>query len=172
MELMLRRRSVRKYTGEEIAEETYEKILKAGLAAPTSKNRRPWEFLLVRDKEKLEKLSVAKAQFGTFIAQADAAIIILGNTDESEAWEVDGSLAGMNMMLMAEALGVGCCWVMMGKGRPNAEGVDSDIVIRELFGIPENYGVLCALSFGVPAKESHPHTEEGLHTEKIHREIF
>lgn len=56
-ETILKRRSVRTYTDEEIPEEKLEKILEAGLLAPTSRNRKPCEFYLVKDKEILEKLS-------------------------------------------------------------------------------------------------------------------
>ena len=171
-ELMLARRSVRKYTGEAVPDEKYDKILKAGLCAPTSKNKKPWEFVLVRDKDKLAKLSAAKVMYGTFIKDADGAIVIVGDEGESDVWFEDCSLSAMNMMLMAHSLGVGSCFIQMGKGRPNAEGIDSDIVIRELLEIPEKYGVLCVLALGVPAKESRPHTEENLPVEKIHKERF
>lgn len=57
MELLLNRRSVREYTGEAVPKEKIEKILEAGLLSPSGRNRRPWEFLVVEDKEALLRLS-------------------------------------------------------------------------------------------------------------------
>ena len=99
MDTILKRRSIRKYTGEDIPEETLRQILQAGLLAPTSRNLKPREFYVVKDKDTLRKLSAAKSAGGGMLAQCSAAIAVFGDSEKADTWVEDCSIA-MSFMIM------------------------------------------------------------------------
>lgn len=170
LELMLKRRSIRKYTGEAIPDERIEQILQVGLLSISSRNLKPWEFIVVRDKEKLTALSKAKKAGAGMLEHADCAIVVVGDRDRSDVWIEDCAIAMTYMHLMATELGLGSCWVQYRLRQ--GEAGDSEAYIRELLGIPENYGVLAVLSIGVAAQTPKGHTLDELQWEKVHRETF
>ncbi|MBR5488837.1 MAG: nitroreductase family protein, partial [Firmicutes bacterium] len=77
LELMRRRRSVRHYTGEAVPEDKLKMVLQAGLLSPSGKGARPWEFIVVRNKETLAKLALSRdnAHNQRMTAEADVAIV-------------------------------------------------------------------------------------------------
>ena len=79
LEIMRHRRSVRTYTGETIAEEKLEKILQAALLSASGRAKRPWEFIVVREKETLEKLSHCRDNGAAMLTGADCAIVVFGD---------------------------------------------------------------------------------------------
>ena len=155
LKLLQSRRSIRKYTDEHISDETLEKILQAGLLAPSSRAIYPVELVAVRDKEMLSKLSECKAAGAAMLKDADAAIVVVGDTAKSDAWIEDCSITMTLMMLEATEQGVGNCWVQC-RGRQTAEGTSTEERIRSLLDIPDNFGVLAILSLGMPAEELAP----------------
>lgn len=171
LEILEHRRSIRKYTGERIPEETLEMIVKAGLLAPSGRNLQPWELIVVRDKETLEKLSKCRPSGPQMIAQADAAIVVAANTDLTDVWTEDCSNCMAYMHLMADALGVGSVWVQ-GRLRPSPAGGKAEDVVREVLGLPENYALEAMLSLGMPAEHPAPKTADALTMDKVHYEKF
>ena len=89
------------------------RILQAGLLAPTSMGKRPWEFYVIRDREILQKLSKAKQHGAAMLADCNTAIAVFADSDLSDAWIEDCSVVLGYMYLMAEEQGVGSCWVQM-----------------------------------------------------------
>ena len=168
IELMAKRRSVRKYTGEDISEEKLEKVLQAALLAPTSMNKRPWEFYVVREPEDLQKLSKAKAHGATLIEGCNAAIVVSADSELSDVWVEDCSIALAYMELMANEQGLGACWVQM-RNRKDAEGRDAEQNVRDILGISEKYGIVGIMSIGVPAEQREPYSLDELNWEKMHR---
>lgn len=155
LKLLQRRRSIRKYTDEHISDETLEKILQAGLLAPSSRAIYPVELVAVRDKEMLRGLSECKAAGAAMLKNADAAIVVIGDTAKSDAWIEDCSITMTLMMLEATEQGVGNCWVQC-RGRQTSEGTSTGERIKSLLDIPDNFGVLAILSLGMPAEELAP----------------
>lgn len=155
LKLLQSRRSIRKYTDEHISDETLEKILQAGLLAPSSRAIYPVELVAVRDKEMLSKLSECKAAGAAMLKDADAAIVVVGDTAKSDAWIEDCSITMTLMMLEATEQGVGNCWVQC-RGRQTSEGTSTGERIKSLLDIPDNFGVLAILSLGMPAEELAP----------------
>ena len=150
-EILQKRRSVRKYTAENIPKDKLEKILQAGLLAPSSRAIYPVELVAVRDKEMLRGLSECKAAGAAMLKNADAAIVVIGDTAKSDAWIEDCSITMTLMMLEATEQGVGNCWVQC-RGRQTSEGASTEECVRALLSLPENYGVLAILSLGMPAE--------------------
>ena len=112
-EVLLKRRSVRKFTGDEVTKDQLNEILKAGLLAPTSMNRKPCSFLVVSDKKTLKELSEVKQHSSQFLAGADKAIVVIANTLKADTWIEDSSIALSFMHLMAANVGVGSCWIQI-----------------------------------------------------------
>lgn len=171
LQIMKTRRSVRKYTGEKIPSEKLELILQAGLLAPSSKNIRPVEFIVVEDKDMLKKLAKSKLAGAGMLADASCAVAVIGDARKADAWIEDCSLAMGYMLLMAENLGIAACWVQE-RLRKTLLGRDSGAYVREALGIPEYYEVEAILSLGVSKKPEAPRTWNETERNKIHWEKF
>ncbi|MBQ0005196.1 MAG: nitroreductase family protein [Clostridiales bacterium] len=171
MEKMLRRRSVRKYTGEAVSDEALDAVINAGLVAPTGRNKQSVEFIVLRDKDVLNTLSKCRPVGPGMLAGADAAVVVIGNPEESDVWTEDCSIAMAQMHLMADAIGLGSCWVQI-RNRMYSEDKTTDSVVKELLAIPEKYAVEAILSLGMPAEHAPARTVEELNRELVHTEKF
>lgn len=170
-EIMKNRRSVRTYTGEQIPAEKLDMVVKAGLVSASGRSIRPWEFIVVQDKEMLTKLAGSRAVGAKMLEGAAAAIVVVGDEDKADTWIEDSCIAMANMHLMADAIGLGSCWIQ-GRMRLAADGRTTENVVRELLGIPENYRLEAILSLGMISEHPKGYEEADLHTEKIHMEKF
>ncbi len=138
LEFLKGRRSIRAFQKEEIKEEHLKMILEAGRWTPSASNRQPWEFIIIKDKEILQKVSET-AIYGKFFRNAPLAIAIVAKPSESPNWyKVDTSLVSMQMMLMAWTLGIGSCWI----GSMDREKA------KTLLGIAKEDYLLTILPFG------------------------
>ena len=167
LEIMRNRRSVRKYTGERIDDEKIEKVLQAGMLSASSKGRRPWEFIVVRSKETLEKMAHSRVAGAAMLKGADTAIAVIVE---------DCSIVMANMHLMADSLGLGSCWIQgrlrMASDQPPET---TEKYLRKLLGFPESYRLEAMLSLGVPASHPAPYDLQTVTSEmagKIHREVY
>ena len=167
IDLLLKRRSVRKFSGEDVLRKDLDKILQAGLLAPTSRNRKPCNFLIVENKETLKKLSESKKTGAEMLANSSKAIVVVANTLVSDTWIEDSSIALGYMHLMAASLDVGSCWVQIHL-RQTADGKDSEEVVKDIIGIDDYFRVVGILALGMPEGEVRPHTLEEMDKSKIH----
>lgn len=165
--LLVCRRSIRRYTSEPIAPEHVKLILEAGLLAPTSKSSRPWQFVAVEDKEMLEKLAACKPAGAAPIAGCALAIVVAVDQTKSDPWIEDASIAAAYMQLQAADLGLGSCWIQV-RGRFTADNIPSDEYVAELLGIPEEFPVVCILTFGHKNEERKCVDTAKLLWEKVH----
>ncbi len=166
-ELIKARRSMRKFTGEELSQEQVVTLMKAALMAPTSKRSNAWQFVVVDDKETLKALSLSKAQASQFIADAALAIVVMADPLASDVWIEDASIASIYLQLQAEDLGLGSCWVQI-RERFTAAGVPSNDYVHEVLDIPLQLQVLSIIAIGHKGMERKPFNEEHLQWEKIH----
>lgn len=171
LKTILTRRSVRQYTGDAIPEDKLKAILCAGLAAASSKNRRPWEFVVVQDREMLDRLCSCRPGAANLLGKCKAAIVVCANAELVDVWVEDCASAITQMHLMADALGVGSCWLQV-RLRKSEDGRDTQEVVREALGIPESFGVMAMLTLGMPASHPDPHSMDELPFEKVHYEHF
>lgn len=171
IQMMQNRRSVRTYTGETVSEENLDKILQAGLLSATGKAIRPWEFIVVRNKETLQKMAESRAAGAQMLTGADCAVVVLGDEQKSDVWIEDCSVVLSNMHLMADSLGVGSCWVQ-GRLRAAKDGRSTEEFLRELLKFPENCRLAAILSLGMPKDHPASHTLEELPMEKVHKETY
>ena len=111
LEVMRTRRSIRSYKDEKVSEADIIKILDAGMLSASGKGIRPWEFVVVEDKDILQSLSGCRAGGVKMLREASCAIAVVGNKEASDVWIEDCSTVMGNMHLMAHAIGLGSCWV-------------------------------------------------------------
>jgi nitroreductase len=128
--------SIRSYIDKPVPDNIVREVIEAGRLASSAHNDQPWQFILVRDKEKLEGLEKYCIS-GRFVSEVDFAVVVV--TDPSSKWhEIDGTRAVQNMVLTAWSRKLGSCWI----GRIDREG------LMKYLGIPDNLHILTVLPFG------------------------
>ncbi len=138
LKFLKERRSIRTYLDKMISDKELEMILEAGRWSPSASNKQPWEFLVIKNKEILKKIS-KKAFYGIHIKRAPLAIAIVGKIKENPNYYIqDTSFVSMNMMLMAWSLGIGTCWI----------GALERDAVKEMLGLDKNDNLLTVLPMG------------------------
>ncbi len=169
IENIMSRISVRQFSDKAITDEDLRTILEAGMAGPSCKNTRDWSFIVVRDKEMLNKMADANGPPATPLRNAQLGILVCGDLERSfelapEYWVIDGSIATQNMILAAHALGIGSVWLgtWPQESRMQAQA--------ELFHLPDTKKPHSMIAFGYPkeksAKEKLIWEEDRVHYEK------
>ncbi len=148
-ENILNRRSIRKFTDQPISEEQIQKILEAGMSGPSCANTRDWSFLVVRDPDTLNRMADANGRPAQPLRNARLGILVLGDLERAfgpapEYWVIDGAIAAENMILAANALGIGSVWLGTW---PQMERVEAQ---RKLFSLPDSVVPHSVLAFGYP----------------------
>lgn len=149
------RKSVRHYLERPVTKESLDVLLRAGMAAPTAGDKRPWAFVAVTEKARLEKLAEA-LPYGQMLRKAGAAVVVCGIPKKSfpgrerEYWVQDCSAATENILLAAEAMGLGAVWIGV---YPVTERADA---VRKELGIPGDVTPLNVISVGYPAGIEQP----------------
>ena len=158
LEAIRKRRSVREYTGEPIPRQDLETIVDAGRLAASGNNRQPWDFIVVTERDMIDKLKVASRWM-----EKAGAIIAVVLDPASRWWLEDGSAAVENMLIASTALGYGSCWL---------EGytLPREAAFKGLLGIPKEKRLLTLVPIGVPV--SWPTREKKSLQEVIHWERF
>ena len=103
------RKSVRTYLNKGVEKEKIDLMLRAGMSAPSGKDVRPWEFVVVSDRAKLDSMAAA-LPYAKMLTQARNAIIVCGDSARSFYWYLDCSAAAQNILLAAESMGLGAVW--------------------------------------------------------------
>lgn len=166
-DVLLKRRSVRRYTDDDITKEQLNRILKAGLLAPTSRNRKPCNFLVVSNKQTLKELADVKEHGSKFLADANKAIVVIANTMVADTWIEDSSIALSFMHLMAADIGVGSCWIQIHM-RKSADGEDAEKLVRDIVKIDDYFRIVGILALGIPDGDVKPHSLDDVDKGKVH----
>ncbi len=166
-DMLFTRHSIRKYTDEPIDGEHVKLLLEAALLAPSGKSVRPWEFVVVEDKEVLAKMSECRPFGSGPVAKCKLAIVVCGDPGKTDVWVEDCTIAATYIQLQAEALGLGSCWIQM-RGRFDKDNNDSADLIRELLDIPGEQQVECIIVLGHKDEVRRPVDPDKLLWEKVH----
>ncbi|MFO8002520.1 MAG: nitroreductase family protein [Marinilabilia sp.] len=161
------RRSCRQFTTDKVEKGKVDQLLKAALWAPTSKNNRPWEFVVVENEATLASLSKCKPHGAAFLANAPLGIVVLGNPAKSDVWVEDCSIASILMQMTGESLGLGSTWIQI-RRRMYDDHTTAAEKVRSILGIPSHLEVLDIMAFGYKAKERAPYDEDILLWERVH----
>ena len=152
---IMTRTSIRQYTDEPVTKEDIETMLRAGMAAPTAVNRQPWHFVVINSKEKLAELAGDNPR-GGMLKQAALAIVVCGNMDKALPgqgqgfWVQDCSAATENILLAANALGLGAVWTGLYPDENRAASV------AKVLKLPQAFIPLCTIVIGHPAEQPQP----------------
>jgi len=146
---ILTRRSVRKYTGDKIPDADIEKIIRAGMYAPSANNKRPWHFVIVDDRTVLNSIMQAHP-YASMLAEASHAIVVCGDLEKQNApgyYLLDCSAAVQNTLLAIHALGYGGVWLGV---EPRPERVSA---ISQILELPGHIRPVAVISAGIPANK-------------------
>ena len=144
LDLILSRRSVRRYDNKDIPEEILRQILETGRQAPSAANRQPIRFVIVNNQDILKIL--CDTLFTRFVKYAPLAIVGCANIKSllTGKWAVvDATIAMENMVIAAWTLGIGSCWI----------GACKEKKVKELLKIPDKWKIVALLTFGYPAEQ-------------------
>lgn len=155
VDVILSRRSVRRYQQKEIPRDAMDKILEAGRQAPSAMNRQPWHFIVVTSNESKKELS--KWLFTKHIKDSPVTIVGCAKTGFLDRkWSIIGtSIALQNMVIAAWALGIGSCWI----------GGFKEDKVKELLEIPDKWKIVALVTLGYPDKI--PHVKRKKPIEKV-----
>jgi nitroreductase len=162
IQTILSRRSIRRYTDEPVGEADIRTLLEAAMAAPSASNRKPWQFIVVTERQTLDALAEAHPH-GNMLFEATLCIVVCGDLTEMERfWVQDCSAATENLLLAVTALGLGAVWLGV---YPKQDRVTT---VRPILGLPETITPLNLISIGHPAEEKEPRTQYD--ESRVHRE--
>jgi nitroreductase len=161
------RKSVRSFTGQGVSKDVLDKIIRAGMAAPTAVNKQPWAFVVVTDRKTLNTLA-AGLPYAKMLDNAAAAIIVCAIQEKAhekslELAVIDSTCASENILLAAEALGLGAVWTA---AYPYKDRMD---VARKTLNIPQDIIPLNVIPIGHPTGTDKPkdkYKPENIHWEK------
>jgi len=167
IDLIYRRRSIRKFTNQAMNEDQITTLLQAGMAAPSAMNAQPWEFIVVTDPQILDKLRSALI----FAKQNYTAVICVCGSSRQQKnkagdrfWVQDCSAATENILLAATALGLGSVWIGV---YPVAIFVRQ---IKDILNIPADVTPLNLIGLGFPAEEKEPRTQYD--EKRVHWQLY
>ena len=144
LEAIRNRRSIRRYRDEPVPEDVLGQVLEAGRWAPSSANRQPWEFVVVRE-EQVRATLADMAPFGGFMAEAPVTVAVIIDPQGSNHAVEDGAAASQNILLAAHALGLGSCWI-------GSYGSSYEDSAKAVLGVPANRRLLSLISLGYAAE--------------------
>jgi nitroreductase len=170
LELMYRRRSVRRYKEERIDPALIRRLTAAALLAPSSHNRKPCRFLVVEERALLDKLAAAKEHGAEFLRSAPLAIVVMADESVSDIWVEDAAIAATYIQLAAEAEGLNSCWsqIRQRPHRMNGEQTEwAEDYLKELLGLAPSLRVLAIIGLGYGAATKPARREDELHWEHL-----
>lgn len=171
LDLLRKRRSIRQYQARPVEPETIDLLIEAALRAPSSRGYNPWEFVVVTDPQTRRQLAAAKMHGSGFLAEAPLNIVVAADTDKTDVWVEDCSIAAIVLQLTAESLGLGSCWAQI-RLRPHDPKTSADAYVKQVLGLPDRFAVECILGFGEPAEIKSGHPASSLLHDQVHRERF
>lgn len=153
------RKSVRTYLNKGVEKEKIDWMLRTGMAAPSGRDLRPWEFVVITERAVLDSMAAA-LPYAKMLTQARQAIVVCGDSARSSYWYLDCSAATQNILLAAESLGLGAVWTA---AYPYEDRMQ---VVRKFAALPSTILPLCVIPFGYPATSEQP--KQKFDEKKIH----
>lgn len=155
LEVIHARKSVRSYTDRQVSRGQVDTLIRAGMAAPTARNVQPWFFVALDDRVLLDSLAEA-LPYAKMLAKATVAIVVCGDTIKATEgktlgyWQQDCSAATQNVLLAAEAIGLGAVWTGV---YPNMERASA---VSRILKLPEHIKPLAVIPVGYPGGNEQP----------------
>ena len=160
-DLIKQRRSIRTFTSETITTDEERALLRAALMAPSSKGKHSYYFKVVRDRDTLKALSLCRDAGTALLADAALAIVVMADPAVSDIWVEDCASATSYILLQAEDMGLGACWVQV-RNRSREDGTSAQDTVKEILALPQGYNVLSMVAVGHKAMERNQQNEDKL----------
>ena len=161
LDFILDRRSIRRFTDRKIEAGTLKAILTAAMYAPSAVNRQPWHFVVIDDPRLMEEVMEVHPH-ARMLQTASHAVVVCGDEQlqhDDGYWVVDCGAATQNLLLAAQRLGLGTCWVGL---HPREE---RKVSISRLLHLPSHVLPFAMVAMGYPAeKKTRP---ERFHPQKV-----
>jgi len=171
IDLLRGRRSIRKFQKRPVEKVKLDTLIEAALRSPSALDRTPWEFVVVRDKQRLKDLSLAKQVGSAFLADAALVIAVCADPERSDVWTEDASIASLIVHLAAADLGLGSCWVQI-RRRMHDERQSAEEYVSKVLGLDEGMVVQAIIAIGYPDETKPGHTESSLQYDKVSFEQY
>lgn len=163
LDLLFSRRSIRRYKEGVIEKETMEKVVHAGMVAPSAFNQQPWQFVIINEKDRLKEIALLHP-FASMAKYASGFILVCADPSRDKRdlrmWPQDCAAATQNMLLAAHALELGAVWIGI---YPNKKQIT---LFRKLCSIPKETIPFSGVCVGIPNKSKPP--ADRFDKEKIH----
>jgi nitroreductase len=166
LELLRKRRSIRKFKKERIDPARLGELKEAVLRSPSSRGIKPWTFFFVQDLEVIKRLSICKEHGSSHLKNAPLAVVVCGDEAASDVWIEDCSISALVLHLTAESLGLGSCWIQVRNRKRNADETSEEYVKKAL-GIAAPLKVLAIIAIGIPDEANAGHPFESLEQGKV-----
>ncbi|TYO99988.1 nitroreductase [Geothermobacter ehrlichii] len=167
LDILRRRRSIRRFAEKEIEAEKIAALKEAILRAPTSRGLNSWEFIFVDDRELLHRLAQARRHGSAFLAGAKLAVVVAADPERCDVWIEDCAIAAIVLQLAAVSLGLDSCWAQI-RLREHDERTGAGDYVRRLLGLPERFQVACVIGIGYAAEQKESHARDSLPWDRIH----
>lgn len=161
LQAIMKRRSIRRFTGAPVPREKLVVALKAAMAAPSGMNKQPWNFIVVTNKETVVSICNAHGH-AAFGVNAGAVILPFGKKEGQKWFDQDMAAATENLLIQIANLGLGATWCGMDESRQAA--------IRPLVGVPEDQFIFAVIPVGVPAEDKPSRTQYD--ESRVHWEVY
>ena len=158
---ILYRRSIRRYTDQKISEQQIKNLLTAAMYAPSAVNRQPWHFVVIDDSSMMEKIMEVHPH-ARMLQTASHAIVVCGDEQlqhDDGYWIVDCGAATQNLLLAAETMGLGSCWVGL---HPREK---RKIAFSRLLHLPSHVKPFALVALGYP--DERKKRPDRFHAEKV-----
>ena len=156
LEVVEKRRSVRKYSDRPVEKEVLDAIVKVAQTAPSSRNSKSSAFMIIEDKDTLDALSQMRDSGSGLLAGAQAAVVVMGDESKTDLWVDNCAISATFVQLAVTAMDLVSCWVHV-NGRPrlkdDPEGATAEDYVAELLGIKEGFRPYCVIAIGYPVEE-------------------
>ena len=159
LEAILTRRSIRRYTRESISKEIVQKLLEAGMSAPSACDFQPWHIVVIDDRKILDQIP-SFHQHAAMLSETPLALAICGEPDTSRYWQQDCAAASQNILLAAHAIGLGAVWLGLYPRENRTKP------LQDLLGLPESIMPLSLIAIGYPAEKKE--MQGKFRSEKVH----
>jgi nitroreductase len=153
LDLIRKRRTIRRFTQEDVSEEQVETLIEMAMCAPNRLDRQPWHFVITRNKV-LHRQLADLLRIHPYLEQAPVVIAVCGVPEVSPTWVMDVSAATENLLLAATAMGLGGAWI----GSPDTVIWNTcEQSLHDSLGIPANVRIPFLVVVGHPAEQPPPH---------------
>ncbi|MBE0634437.1 nitroreductase family protein [Candidatus Bipolaricaulota bacterium] len=150
LQLITKRRSIRKFTGEAVDRELLATALRAAMAAPSARNSRPWNFLVITALDRVKAICRAHP-YAAFGEEAGAVILPFGKKEGYAWFDQDMAAATENLLIALANLGLGATWCGM------TDQIQAGI--RAVVSLPDEVFIFALIPVGIPAELKEPRTQ-------------